>query len=327
MNRREFISLLGGLAAASPCAMHAQQLAGTMRRIGFLGAATAAGSASAIEALRSGLRELGYVEGRNITVEFRWGEESYDRLPQLVRELIATRVDLLVTHGTPGTRAAKQATSTIPIVMAISGDAVATGLVSNLAKPEANVTGSTFFLPELNAKRLEVLKEACPTITHPTALSNPNNPVSKPIIPAMQSAATALRLTLAVARLQGPAEFDRAFYQMARTPVDSLVVTEDGEFAPNFRTIAALALQNRLPSIGAKEYGEAGGLIGYGANILALYRRAAYFVDRILKGDQPADLPVEQPTRFDLVINLRTAKTLDLAVPPTLLARADEVIG
>jgi putative tryptophan/tyrosine transport system substrate-binding protein len=254
-------------------------------------------------------------------------EERYDRLPQLVKQLISGRPDVLISHGTPSTRAAKQATSTIPIVMAISGDAVATGLVSNLARPEANVTGSTYFLPELNVKRLEVLKEASPRIRHPTALSNPENPVSKPIIPAMQSAAAALNLSLEVARLQGPGEFDRAFLAMAGSPVDSVVVTEDGEFAPNFRTIAALALQGKLPSVGAKEYGEAGGLIGYGVNLLVLYRRAAYFVDRILKGAKPADLPVEQPTRFELVINLRTATTLGLIIPPTLLARADEVIG
>jgi putative ABC transport system substrate-binding protein len=259
-------------------------------------------------------------------MEFRWAEEKYDRLPQLVRELIAAQVDLLITHGTPGTRAARQATSTIPIVMAISGDAVATGLVSSLARPEANVTGSTFFLPELNAKRLEVLKEAFPKTLHPTALSNPDNPVSRPIILAMQSAATALRLTLGVARAEGPSEFDRAFEAMAGSQVDAVVVTEDGEFAPNFRTIAALALKNRLPSIGAKEYAETGGLIGYGANILALYRRAAYFVDRILKGAKPDELPVEQPTRFDLVANVKTANRLGLEFPPTLLARADEVI-
>ena len=295
-------------------------------RIGFLGSATAAGSAKAIEELRAGLREFGYVEDQNIVIEFRWAEERYDRLPQLVRELIAMRVDLLITHGTPGTRVAKQTTSTIPIVMAISGDAVATGLVSSLARPEANVTGSTFFLPELNAKRLEVLKEACPSISHPTALSNPDNPVSRPIIPAMKSTATALNLNLEVSRVQGPSQFDRAFAAMAGSRVDSVVVTEDGEFAPNFRTIATLALRNRLPSIGAKEYGEAGGLIGYGANILALYRRAAYFVDRILKGAKPGDLPIEQPTRFDLVINLKTARALGIEVPATLLARADEVI-
>ena len=327
MRRREFITLVGGAAATCPLAARAQRSADRVLRIGFLGSATAVGSTKAIDALRMGLRDFGYVEGRNIVIEFRWAEERYDRLPQLVKELIATRVDLLITHGTPGTRAAKQATSTIPIVMAISGDAVATGLVSSLARPEANVTGSTFFLPELNAKRLEVLKEACPSISHPTALSNPDNPVSRPIIPAMQSAAPALSLTLGVARAQGPSQFDRAFETMAGDHVDSVVVTEDGEFAPSFRTIAALALQNRLPSIGAKEYAEAGGLIGYGVNILALYRRAAYFADRILKGANPADLPVEQPTRFELVVNRGTAKTLGLEFPPTLLARADEVIG
>jgi putative ABC transport system substrate-binding protein len=326
MQRREFITFVGGLGTAWPLVARAQQSAGRVPRIGFLGAASAAGSAKAIDVLRTGLREFGYVEGRNVDIEFRWAEERYDRLPQLVTELIAARVDLLITHGTPGTRAAMQATSSIPIVMAISGDAVATGLVSNLARPEANVTGSTFFLPELNAKRLEVLKEAYPNISHPTALSNPDNPVSRPIIPAMQSAATALGLTLGFTRIQVPSEFDRAFQAMAGSPIDSVVVTEDGEFAPNFRTIAALALENKLPSIGAKEYGEAGGLIGYGANILALYRRAAYFVDRILKGAKPADLPVEQPARFDLVVNLRTAKTLGLEFPPTLLARTDEVI-
>jgi len=326
MKRREFITLIGGTAAAWPLVASAQRSADRVRRIGFLGAATAEGSAKAIDILRTGLRDFGYVEGRNIVIEFRWAEERYDRLPQLVGELIATRVDLLITHGTPGTRAARQATSTIPIVMAISGDAVATGLVSNLARPEANVTGSTFFLPELNAKRLEVLKEACPTISHPTALSNPENPVSRPIIPEMQSAAAALGLTLGVAQLQGPSEFYRAFQSIAANRADSVIVTEDGEFAPNFRTIAVLALQNKLPSIGAKEYGEAGGLIGYGANILALYRRAAYFVDRILKGAKPADLPVEQPTKFDLVVNLRTARMLGLKFSPTLLARADEVI-
>jgi putative ABC transport system substrate-binding protein len=326
MKRRDFITLLGGMAASAPLAVRAQQPVGKVPRIGFLGAATAAGSAMAIDSLRAGLREFGYLEGRNITIEFRWADEKYDRLPQLVRELISTQIDLLITHGTPGTRAARQTTSTVPIVMAISGDAVATGLVSNLARPEANVTGSTFFLPELNAKRLEVLKEACPSISHPTALSNPDNPVSRPIIPAMQSAAKALGLTLGIARIQGLSKFDVAFEAMVENDVDSVVVTADGEFAPNFRTIAALALQKRLPSIGAKEYGEAGGLIGYGANILALYRRAAYFVDRILKGAKPADLPVEQPTRFELILNLGSAKALGLEFPKTMLARADQVI-
>jgi putative ABC transport system substrate-binding protein len=171
VRRRQFITLLGGAAAAWPLAARAQQ-AGKVHRIGFLGSATPAGSAKAVETLRTGLREFGYVEGTNIGIEFRWAEGNYDRLPQLVAELVATNVDVLITHGTPGTRAAKQATITIPIVMAISGDAIATGLVSNLARPEANLTGSTFFLPQLNAKRLELLKEACPHLSSGRALKS-----------------------------------------------------------------------------------------------------------------------------------------------------------
>ena len=258
MKRREFITLLGGAAAAWPIAARGQQV-GKLHRIGFLGSATAAGSAKAIESLRTGLREFGYVEGANIAIEFRWAEGNYDRLPHLVAELIAMNVDVLITHGTPGTRVAKEATTAIPIVMAISGDAIATGLVSSLARPEANLTGSTFFLPQLNAKRLELLKEACPLISRPAALSNPDNPVSRPIIPAMQAAATSLSLMIEVVRADSPGEFSLAFAAMTKNRVDSVVVTEDGEFAASFRAIATLALANKLPSIGAREYAEAGG--------------------------------------------------------------------
>jgi putative tryptophan/tyrosine transport system substrate-binding protein len=325
MKRREFITLLGRAATAWPLAARAQQV-GKVHRIGFLGSATAAGSADEVESLRTGLREFGYVEGTNIAIEFRWAEGVYDRLPQLVAELISTNVDVLVTHGTPGTRVAKQATTTIPIVMAISGDAIATGLVSNLARPEANLTGSTFFLPQLNAKRLELLKEACPSISRPAALSNPDNPVSRPIIPAMQAAAASLSLIVEVVRAQSPNEFSLAFASMSKSQVDSVVVTEDGEFAASFRAIAALALANKLPSIGAAQYAEAGGLIGYGVDILSLYRRAAYFVGRILKGAKPADLPVEQPSRFELAINLTTANGLGLTIPGSFLSRADKLI-
>jgi putative ABC transport system substrate-binding protein len=210
--------------------------------------------------------------------------------------------------------------------MAISGDAIATGLVSSLAKPDANLTGSTFFLPQLNAKRLEVLKEACPRISRLAVLSNPDNPVSRPIIPAMQAAAASLNLIVEVVRAQSPSEFSLAFASVARSRLDSIVVTEDGEFAAGFQAIATLALANKLPSIGAREYAEAGGLIGYGVDILGLYRRAAYFVDRIFKGAKPADLPIEQPTRFELIVNLKTGKALGLETPPSFLARADEVI-
>ena len=226
-----------------------------------------------VEALRAGLRDFGHVEGRNIVIEFRWAEGKYDRLSDLVAELIRLNVDVIVTHGTPGTRTAKQATATIPIVMAISGDAIATGIVRSLAQPEANLTGSTFFLPELNAKQLELLKEACPQVARVAALSNPNNPVSKPIIPAMQAAATPLKLEIDAAKAQGPSEFDSAFAAMAKSRVDAVVVTEDGEFAASFGTIAALSAANKLASIGSPEYARAGGLIGYGVNLPGLYRR------------------------------------------------------
>src|SRR5437762_3051861 len=230
MKRRDFIKVIGGMAMACPFVLHAQPLA-RVARIGFLGSASAPGSAKSVEALRTGLRDLGYVEGKNIVIEFRWAEGRYDRLSALVAELIRLKVDLIVTHGTPGTRAAKKATSTIPIVMAISGDAIATGLVTSLARPEANVTGSTFFIPQLNAKRLELVKEVCPYVARVAALSNPNNPVSKPIIPAMQAAATPLKLDFDIAEAQGPGEFDRAFASMAKRGVDAVVITEDGEFA------------------------------------------------------------------------------------------------
>jgi putative ABC transport system substrate-binding protein len=328
MKRRDFITFFGGAAAPVilwPLSARAQT-AGKVARIGFLGSATAVGSAASVEALRTGLRELGYVEGKNIIIEFQWAEGKYERLPALVAELVRRNVDILVVHGTPGTRVAKQATTTIPIVVAIVGDALASGIVTSLARPEANLTGSTYFLTELNAKRLELLKAAFPHVARVAALSNPDNPVSGSIIPAMTAAAAPLKIELEVAETQGPTEFDGAFAAMARGHVDAVVVTQDGEFAASFKTIAALAAGNKLPSIGSREYAEAGGLIGYGVNILGLYRRAAYFVDGILKGAKPADFPMEQPTRFELVINLKTARALGLDFPPTLLARADEVI-
>jgi putative ABC transport system substrate-binding protein len=325
MRRREFIEIVTALAATWPLATHAQPT-NKIARVGFLGSATAAGSAQSVRALREGLKALGYVEGKNILIEFRWAEGKYERLPELVADLNRLQVDVLVTHGTPGTQAAKRTTTSIPIVMAISGDAVATGIVTNLSRPDANVTGSTFFLPELNVKRLELLREVLPHVTHIGALSNPANPVSTPIVSAMTAAATPLQLEIEVFRVHGPNDFTSAFEAVAKSRVNAVAVTEDGEFAASFKTIAALAVAIKLPSIGSKEYAEAGGLIGYGVNILSLYRRAAYFIDRILKGSKPADLPIEQPTRFDFVINLKTAKTLGLTVPPSLLARVDELI-
>jgi ABC-type uncharacterized transport system substrate-binding protein len=325
MRRRDFIEMLTASVAAWPLAASAQPT-NKIARIGFLGSATAAGSSQSVKALREGLNALGYIEGKNIIIEFRWADGKYERLPDLVADLIRLNVDVLVTHGTPGTQTAKRATANIPIVMAISGDAVATGIVTNLGRPDANVTGSTFFLPELNSKRLELLKEVLPHVTHVGALSNPANPVSTPIVSAMTAAASPLKLEVEVFQVHGPGDFVGAFEAAAKSRVDAVAVTEDGEFAASFKTIAALAAGKKIPSIGSKEYAEAGGLIGYGVNILSLYRRSAYFVDRILKGSRPADLPIEQPTRFDFVINLKTAKTLGLTVPPSLLGRVDELI-
>jgi len=325
MRRREFITLFAGTTVGWPLAARAEP-ANKIARVGFLGSATAAGSAQSVKALREGLKALGYVEGKNILLEFRWAEGNYDRLRELVAEFIRLNVDVIVTHGTPGTQVAKAATKSIPIVMAISGDAVATGIVTNLGRPDANVTGSTFFLPELNAKRLELLKEILPQVTLVGALSNPGNPVSVPVVSAITGAAKRLELGVEVFKVHGPSNFVEAFDAAAKSGVNAVAVTEDGEFAADFKTIATLAAGKKLPSIGSKEYAEAGGFIGYGVNILSLYRRAAYFIDRILKGSKPADLPIEQPTRFDLVINLKTAKTLGLTVPPTLLARVDELI-
>jgi ABC-type uncharacterized transport system substrate-binding protein len=326
MKRRELLIAVGVGAFAAPLACFAQQQRSKVARIGFLGSASADGSARSVAELRAGLRDLGYVEGRNMIIELRWAEGKYERFPDLLEDLIRLNVDVIVTHGTPGTRAAKRASTTIPIVMAISGDAVATGLVTHLARPEANVTGSTFFITQLNAKRLEMLKEAFPRIIRVAALSNPGNPVSKPIVAAMQAAAGPLKLQLEIATVQGPSEFSSAFAALTKSRVQAVVVTEDGEFAPSFKAIAALATANRLASIGATEYGDAGGSIGYGVNILRLYRRAAYFVDRILKGTKPADLPIEQPTAFELVINQQTVRALGLTVPPSVLLRADKVI-
>jgi putative ABC transport system substrate-binding protein len=325
MRRRDFIQIATGAAATWPLATRAQPIH-KVAHIGFLGSATAAGSSQAVRALREGLNALGYVEGKNILIEFRWAEGKYERLPALLSDLIRLNVDVLVTHGTPGTQAAKRATTTIPIVMAISGDAVATGIVTNLGRPDANITGSTFFLPELNAKRLELLKEVLPDITHVGALSNPANPVSVPVVSKLTVAATPLKLKVEVFNVHAPGDFVGAFETLAKSGVNAVTVTEDGEFAASFKTIAALAAGKKLPSIGSREYAEAGGFIGYGVNILSLYRRAAYFVDRILKGSKPADLPIEQPTRFDFVINLKTAKTLGLTVPPSLLSRGDALI-
>ncbi len=319
-------ALLALALLATPLAAEAQPT-GKMYRIGFLGAASPSGYyAHLVEAFREGLRDLGYVEGRNVAIEYRWADDHYDRLPALAAELVRLKVDLIVTHGTAGSRAAKQATTTIPIVMAISGDAVATGLIASIARPGGNLTGSNFFFPELNAKRVELLKEVVPRARRMAAFGNPDNPAIPGAIRAMELIAQSLKMDLQVVEVRGPEDFPGAFSAMVKRGVDGVVVLDDAMLIANARRVADLAAKNRLPTIGFKEYAEAGGLMAYAVNFPEIWRRAAVFVDRILKGTKPADLPVEQPTKFELVLNLRAAKALGLTIPQSVLQRADEVI-
>jgi len=323
--RRKLIIALGVSALAAPLPLFAQQPV-KIARIGFLGAASASGYVKQLDGFRLGLRDLGYVEGKNIVVEYRWAEGNYARLAELAAELVRSKVDVLVTHGTPGTRAAKGATTTIPIVMAISGDAVATGLVVSLPRPGGNITGSTFFGPELSAKQIELLKEILPRITRVAALMNPDNPVIGPMFKAIEITTKSLNLGLQQFAVRGPNEFENAFSAMVQQSVEAVAIQEDGMLNANVRAAGDLAIRKRLPLIGNIEVPQAGGLLGYGVNFPEVFRRAAYFVDKILKGAKPADLPVEQPTVFELVINMKTAKALGIQIPHSVLLRADEVI-
>jgi putative ABC transport system substrate-binding protein len=296
-------------------------------RIGYLGSTSPSGyHAPLVEALRQGLNSLGYVEGKNLAIEYRWAEGKYDRLPGLAAELVALNVDLIVTHGTPGSLAASQATTTTPIVMAISGDAVATGLVASIARPGGNITGSTFFFPELTAKRLELLREALPRASRIAALGNPDNPSLIPALRTMESMARSLKVDLEAVQVRGPEEFAGAFSTMVKQGVDGVVLVDDPMIIGNARRLVDLAAKNRMPTIGSTEYASAGGLMAYAVTLSESWRRAAVFVDKILRGAKPGELPIEQATRFSFVVNLATARALGLTVPPPLLIRADEVI-
>ena len=325
-NRRKLLVALGAGALVTPLASFAQQPPARMHRIGFLGSTSAAGIGIRLEAFRAGLRDLGYIEGKNLVIEFRWAEGKYDRLPELAAELVRLNVDLIVTAATPGVRAAKQATTTIPIVMANVGDPVASGLVASLARPGGNITGSTFFQPELVAKRIELFKEAMPRITQVAYLMNPDNTAATLNLRAMEITAKSLKVGLQPFPVRGPNDFDGAFAAMAKKRVDAVVINEEPMLMANLSAIADLAIKRRLLSAGGKEFAEAGGLLGYGVDQPEIYRRAAYFIDRILKGTKPGDLPVERATRFELIINLKTAKALGIKIPQTLLQRADKLI-
>jgi putative ABC transport system substrate-binding protein len=323
VKRREFMALVGGAAVAWPLAARAQQRA--IPVIGFLGGANPVGYAPQIEALRLGLRDYGYVEGRTIAIEYRWAEGRYDRLPALAADLVSRKVDVIITQGTPAASAAKQATTTIPIVMAIVGNPVDTGLVSSLARPGGNITGSSFFYAELSAKRLEIMKELMPQLSRAGVLLNPDNPAMPSIVRAMMETAKVINVTLQSIDVRHLDELEPAFEQ-ARSQLDAVAIVEDGLFVANRARIAELAIKNRLPSIGFREYCEAGGLVAYGVDFPHIWRGAGAMVDKILKGRKPADLPIEQATRFEFILNLKTAKAFGFNVPPSMSARANEVI-
>jgi putative ABC transport system substrate-binding protein len=325
IGRRQFICALGGTAVAWPVAVRAQQPP-KVARIGYLGLTSASSHATLVEALRAGLRDLGYVEGKNILIEFRWAEGKYDQLPALAAELVRLNVDVIVTQGAAGVLAAKQATMTIPIVATAVGDVLALGFVQSLSRPGGNVTGLTFFNPELMAKRLELLKEAAPTVTKAAVLLNPDNPASGPILQEMEMTAKALKVGLQPFEARRPSDLERVFAAMANQQIDAAVIHEDGMLNTNAKAIADFTAMQRLPSCGFPEFATAGGLMAYGINFPDMERRGATFIDKILKGVKPGDLPVERSTKFTMIVNLKTAKATGFDMPTSLLLRADEVI-
>jgi len=325
MNRRDLLVAfsLGALAEALP-ALAQQQ--GKVRRIGLLVPGSADVYAVWVEALRAGLRERGYVEGKNIVIESRWAEGNYDRMNVLAAELVRLKVDVIVTGGTPSTLAVKQATTTIPIVIGAISDPVVTGVVAGLARPGGNVTGSMFFVQELCIKRLEILRETLPRARRIGALVNPDNASMAPILKEMELTAKALKLELQQFGVRGPQEFEGAISAMAAKHVDAVVIVEDAMIISNVKAVTGLVSAKRLVAIGWDQVAEAGGLMAYGVNLPEMWRRAAYYVDRILKGAKPADLPIERSTRFELILNLKTAKALGIKFPQAILVRADRVI-
>ena len=325
--RRKLIVALGAGALAAPLPSFAQQPPPRMHRIGFLGPSSAAGIARNLDAFRAGMRELGYVEGRNLVIEFRWAENKYERLPELAAELVRLNVELIVTHSTPGVLAAKQATTAIPIVMAAQGDAVATGLVASLARPGGNITGSTFFSPQLQAKRLELLKELLPQARRLGFLANPDtSAMVRESIKVMGVTAKSLKVELQEFDVRGPQEFESVFAEMAKRRIAAFTFQDEPMLTANFASIASIAARHRIAAIGAIDFPEVAGLMGYGPDRTALFRRAATYVDKIFKGVKPNDLPIEQASRFDMVVNMKTAKALGLKIPQSILLQATKLI-
>jgi putative ABC transport system substrate-binding protein len=326
MRRRDFMALVAGGMTIWPLSTHAQQPQ-KVPRIGVLLPGTPASFSLRTKALLDGLRDLGHVEGKTIAIDWKWGQDRVEMLSELAAELVRSNVDVIVTGGTAAAKALGAATSTIPIVVAIVGDPVAAGLVNNLARPGGNLTGFSIFAPELGGKRLELLKEIAPNVSSVAVLLNNQNPQSKIELKEMQAAAQAMRLQLFPAEISSEDGLEVAFAAMSKAAVQALVVLTDPILFSQRKQAVDLARTNRLPAMYFFQgFVEEGGLVSYGPSDADLFRRAAVYVDRILKGTKPGDLPIEQPTKFDLFINLKTAGMLGITVPESLLLRADKVI-
>jgi putative ABC transport system substrate-binding protein len=325
IGRRALVRGLGVALLGVPFGAAAQP-AGRTYRIGFLGGASAAGYVPLVESFILGLQDLGYVVGKNVAVEYRWADGQYDRLPGLAADLARLKVDVIVTQGTPAAYAAKGLSPAIPVVMAIVGNPVESGLVASLARPGGNVTGSSYFMDELNAKRLELIKMLIPSLARAGVLINPGNPAMAPVLREMEQRAQALKVSIQPVKVQHLEELDGVL-QAARKQIDALTVVEEGLFVANAPRVAELAAHHRIPSIGFGEYCEAGGLMAYGVDFPYIWRQSAALVDKVLKGAKPADLPIQQATRFELVINLKAAKVLGITLSPEMRARADRVIA
>lgn len=323
MKRREFITLLGG-ATAWPLVARAQ---GGIPRVGFMGNSTAALEVNLVDSFREGLRELGYEEGRNIAIEYRWADGRYERFAALVAELIAAKVDVIVTAGTPAALAVKKATSTVPLVMVAVGDPVGTGLVPSLARPDGNLTGLSSVAPDLEGKRLELLREIVPSVSRIAVFINSVNPFHATSMRQAQNAGKTLGIKVQQYDIRKSEDLDGAFAAIRKERPDALLILADRVFLHNRERIVDFTEEQRLPNVSAyKEVVEAGGLMSYGPSYEDMHKRAAIYVNKILKGAKPGNLPIEQPTKFTLVVNLKAAKALGISMPPAVLSRADDVI-
>ncbi|MGA8969317.1 MAG: ABC transporter substrate-binding protein [Pseudolabrys sp.] len=324
MRRRDFIKVIAGSAVFWPLAARAQTT-GRLYRVGFLWDSPGV-FMEAIEAFRRGLRELGWIDGQNVAIEYRWAEGRPERMRELAEELVRLNVDIIVVPSSIYTEAAKRATSTIPIIFMSHAGPIESGHVDSLARPGGNITGLSVMLPETSVKGMQLLKEVVPGLSRVAVIWDPATPSHKPGLQAVESAAPAFRLQLQTLPVRASTEYDDAFAAMSKERAEAVLILTTPLYIAGASRLAELAIKHKLPMFGPIEFAKAGGLVGYGPNRIDLFRRGASYVDKVLKGASPADLPVEQPTKFELLINMKTAKLLGLTVSPTLLARADEVI-